>query len=271
MRTFIAILVAGTLAGGLAPAAAQTAVPIIFVHHSVGRNLLQEGAIREELSQLGAARGLDLRLWDHDYNDIGLTDPQGQTLGYSFQIPGDDTDPDGWHDIWTTGNATRDSLLSRFTVIAFKSCYTASAITSDAQLADYQRWYGEMAQVFDAHPDRLFVVLSPPPRHRLATDLDDADRARAFADWLGSPAFLAGHPNVAFFDLFDQLAHPDDGSDVRNMLRYDYERSHTDGDSHPNVTANATVGPRLAAFLADLAVLVPAAGRSWGEIKASYR
>ena len=35
---------------------------------------------------------------------------------------------------------------------------------------------------------------------------NDPDRARAFASWLVSDAFTAGHPNVVAFDLFSALA-----------------------------------------------------------------
>jgi hypothetical protein len=59
-----------------------------------------------------------------------------------------------------------------------------------------------------------------------------------------------GHPNIVAFDLFDILAAPDTpGNPTRNMLRYEYELSHTSNDSHPSAAGNAAVGPRLAAAL----------------------
>lgn len=217
-----------------------TPTNLFFLHHSTGRNLIAEGNVRARL----AAIDPNLELWDHDYNAIGLMNPDGVLIGTSYGIPGDDTDPVGLHELWTTDNAARARILADHGVIAFKSCYTASEITSDAQLAQYRSWYLEIRDVLDAHPDKIFLLVSPPPRHRLATDPDDAARARAFADWMGGAEFLSGHANLLFFDLFDQLANDDD------VLRYDYERSHTGTDSHPNATANAAVGPRFAAALA---------------------
>lgn len=222
---------------------------LVFLHHSTGRNLIQEGGARQLLVALSVEKNIDYALWDHDYNEIGLSDPAGTLLHYDFGVPADNTDPDGLYVLWTTDNAARDSLLSRFDVIAFKSCFPASAIISDAMLAEREQWYLEMRDVFDLHPDKIFLVMSQPPLHRLATNLAEADRARAFADWLGSDEYLAGHPNVHYFDFFDQLAHPDDGTATRNMLRYEFEVSDIEAGSHPNTLANQTVCPQFVAAL----------------------
>jgi len=223
---------------------------LFFLHHSTGRNLINEGSVRSHL----ASRNGALAFWDHDYNygcgsHNGLRDPSGSYVGYDYDIPGapcGNTDPDGLHYLWTTANSARATILANHEVIAFKSCYPASDIGSASELNQYKTWYLAIRDFLDTQQDKVFVIMSPPPRHRLATDLDDADRARAFADWLGSPEFLDGHPNLRYFNFFDLLAHPADGSSSRNMLRYEYERSHSSSDSHPNTQANQTVGPIFA-------------------------
>ena len=185
--------------------------------------------MRDVLDDFNDQNGADLVFWDHDYNYIGLRNADGDNLGYNYNIPNDDTAPEGLYYLWTTANAARDSILTKHEVIAFKSCYPASDIGSDAELEQRKQMYRDMRDVFDQHPDHIFVVVSQPPLHRLSTNLACADHARAFADWLKSPAYLAGHPNVVCFDLFDALAQPNDGSSTRNMLRYEYELSHTVG------------------------------------------
>jgi hypothetical protein len=216
---------------------------LFFLHHSTGRALLEEGNARAYLSTVNDAKGSNLVLWDHDYNYIGLADIEGDLQGYDYSIPNDDTDPIGLHELWTTTNSARDSLLSRYDVIAFKSCYPACDITSEAMLDQYKQWYLEMRDFFDSRPDKIFIVMSPPPRHRLATNVENADRARQFANWLISSEYLDGHLNMVGFDFYNLLAHPDDGSATRNMLRYDYERSHYTSDSHPNALANEINAP----------------------------
>jgi hypothetical protein len=188
--------------------------------------------------------------WDHDYNSIGLRRADGSYVGWIYNIPNDNTDPIGLYNLWTTANAARDSILLNHEVIAFKSCYPASAISTLQILQQYKTWYLAIRDVLDQHQDKVFVVMSPPPLHRLATDLIQADNARAFANWLKSAEFLQGHTNIVCFDLFDLLAAPNTpDTSTRNMLRYEYEQSHTVSDSHPNSAANAVVGPLFAAAL----------------------
>ncbi|MBA4377379.1 MAG: hypothetical protein C0395_01760 [Gemmatimonas sp.] len=245
---------------------------VLFLHHSTGRNLIDEGGMRGTIAQLNQSRGVPVQFWDHDYNAIGLRNPSGAFTGESYDVPGDNTDPDGLYTLWTTSNGARASILENHQVIAFKSCYPASDVGSDAELQQYKTWYLAMRDVFDGHPDKIFVVISQPPRHRLITDRDDAARARAFATWLGSAEYLGGHDNLRCFDLFDRLAVPDNGTATANMLRWEYERSHTDDDSHPNALANLTIGPDLAAFLIEVAGSVtPNSVSSWSEVKAAWR
>jgi hypothetical protein len=190
--------------------------------------------------------------------------PDGSAAGYNYGGPCDNTDPDGLYYIWCSSEAdavaTRNQILDNHEVIAFKSCFPASDIWDAAELQQRKDWYLAMRDVFDAHPDHVFVVMSTPPLHRLATNADNAARARQFANWLKSSAYLDGHLNVVCFDLFDALANADDGSATANMLRYAFEGSHDDSDSHPNAAANAAVAPQLAQFMIDSSL-----GYSWPE------
>jgi hypothetical protein len=204
--------------------------------------------VREQFSEA------DYDFWDHGYNAQGLRRPDGTFTGYSYRIPTDNTDPDGLARVFEQRvyplplNAL--SGLLQHEVIVFKSCFPASNITSDEQLQQYKEWHVAMRGVMDGHPDRVFVVMSPPPLNPAATTPEAAARARAFADWLTSDAYLAGHPNVFAFDFFDYLAESDPAAPDYSMLRADYR----DGDdSHPNQVANQTVGSIFAEFVIDAA------------------
>lgn len=218
---------------------------VVFLHHSTGGALIHEGGVRELFTEAG------FDFWDHGYNYTGLRDPNGQRTGYSYVIPDDNTDPDGLASIFAQRvyplplNAL--SGLLQHEVIVFKSCFPVSDITSDAQLQQYKDWYLGMRDVMDAHPDRVFVVMSPPPLHPAATTATAAERARAFADWLTSPEYLDGHPNIFAFDFFDALAEDDAASPEANMLRAGYRPEAV--DSHPNQAANEAVGPLFAETL----------------------
>jgi len=226
---------------------------LFFLHHSTGSGFVDEGDMRGTIASHNAANGTGFDFWDHGYNGEGLRNAGGVWTGTSYNIPGDNTDPDGLHELWTTSNSARADILANHEVIAFKSCFPASAIGDSQALAQYKQYYREMRDFFDTRPDRLFVVMSTPPLHRLSTNTTEARNARAFANWLNSNEYLAGHPNVVCYDLFDHLAQADDGSAAANRLRYAYEGSHNDGDSHPNAAANEVIGPSLAQYLIDAA------------------
>lgn len=260
------LAVLALLAAAATTAHADSPTRIFLLHNSVGSLLIEEGGMREHLDRYNSDHGTHLRFWDHNYPYIGVSNADGRLLGYPYSsICGHDTEPDGLHMLWTDDTidqyvSARDSILTMHDVIAFKSCYRGmdfggarTEAELDAALAQYKAWYLEMRDVFDQHPDKIFVALSIPPRHRLHEEATPARaaRGRLFAEWLKSPEFLGSpaRPNLRVFDLFDLLAEPDDGSPAANMLRYDYERSHYGDDSHPNALGCSVVGPQLMQFL----------------------
>jgi len=217
---------------------------IIFLHHSTGRNLIRQGGVRE----LFTAAGYDF--WDHGYNFQGLTRPDGTPAGYSYNIPGDNTDPDGFARIFSQRlypwplNAF--SGLMQHEVIIFKSCFPVSNITSDEQLEEYKAYYLRIREVMDRHPEKIFIPMTPPPLNPVATTPEAAARVRAFANWLKSDEFLKGYPNVFTFDFFDLLAEDDPTAPDYNMLEQEYREGE---DSHPNRKANETIAPVFVDFV----------------------
>ena len=213
---------------------------IIFIHHSIGTNLLNDTDLRQQFTEAG------YQLWDHGYNWEGLRDPAGNATGYSYNIPGDGSDPHDYQRIFAQSvhglplNVL--SSLMQYEVIMFKSCFPASSIQSDQQLQDYKTWYLGMRDFMDQHPEKIFIAFTPPPLVRKETTASEAQRARQFADWLKSREFTDGHPNVFVFDLFGLLAESDPALPDVNTLREAYR---TGADSHPNLKANEAIAPVL--------------------------
>ncbi len=220
-------------------AAAQAPIRIIFLHHSVGQGLIDGGGVREGLTARGYA------FYDHGYNGEGLRDAAGEYTGTNFDVPDDNTDPNGLAAIFA--QPLHDppdntfSHLMQYDVIIFKSCFPNSNIGSDEQLAEFQSYYLSMRDRMDQYPNKLFIVVTQPPQVPGASDPDEARRARALADWLASDEFLGGHPNVVTFNFFDLLAGED------NFLRAGYRVD--DYDAHPNEVANQTIGPLFVDFV----------------------
>jgi len=219
---------------------------VIFLHHSTGRALIAEGNVRPLLTELG------YQFWDHGYNHEGLVRPDGTPAHANYRIPGNqgqgNTDVDGLVELFsqpvTDPSSNAFSRLLQHEVIVFKSCFPNSAIKSDDMQEQFQAWYRQMRDVMDQHPDHIFIIVTSPPLHPLATSADEARRARAIANWLKSDEYLKGHPNVFVFDFFDLLTDPS-----TNTLRAEYQLSPDDSDSHPNRLANETIGPLFAKFI----------------------
>jgi hypothetical protein len=219
---------------------------VIFLHHSTGGALIAEGNVRPLLTELG------YQFWDHGYNHQGLVRPDGTPTQASYRIPGagnqGNTDVDGLAELFsqpvTDPPSNAFSRLLQHEVIAVKSCFPNSAVMSDEMQEQFQDWYLQMRDAMDQHPDRIFIIVTTPPLHPLATTSDEAQRARTIANWLKSNEYLAGHSNVFVFDFFDLLADPS-----TNMLRAEYQISPDTSDSHPNQLANKTIGPLFVEFI----------------------
>ncbi|HJX38331.1 MAG TPA: carbohydrate binding domain-containing protein [Anaerolineae bacterium] len=224
--------------GGVSPANGQ-GVRIIFLHHSCGQNLIAQGGVREGLTALG------YEFYDHGYNEEGLVLADGTSTGTNFDVPDDNTNPDGYAAIFA--QPLHDppdntfSQLMQYDVIVFKSCFPVSNIGDDAQLEEYKSYYLSIHERMDQYPDKMFVIVTQPPEIPADSSLDAAARARAFANWLSSDEYLSGHANVFVYDFFGQLAGGD------NYLRPEYRTD--ESDAHPNESANRTIGPLFVTFL----------------------
>lgn len=218
---------------------------VVFLHHSVGNNLIEQGGVRELFTAAG------YQFWDQGYNWQQLRDPNGQPTGYAYTVPDDNTDPDGLARIFSQPAYglplnTLSGLLQH-EVILYKSCFPASAIASDAALQQSQAAYRQMLSTIDQHPDKVFILLTQPPLIPRETNPAAAARARALADWLLSDEFHQGRANLFTFDLFGRLAEGEATASDVNMLRAAYR---TDVDSHPTTIANQQIAPQLVEFVA---------------------
>ena len=146
-----------------------TLTNLFFLHHSTGDGLIVEGDMRSVIASYNSSHGTQFVFWDHGYNSDGLRNAQGDVTGTNYNIPGDNTDPDGLYNLWTSTETeyvnARNQILNNHQVIAFKSCFPASDIPDAATLAQYQAWYLGMRDFFDTRTDRLFIVMSTPPLH----------------------------------------------------------------------------------------------------------
>jgi hypothetical protein len=216
----------------------------LFIHHSVGRQIIHEGALRQKLS----ADIPSLQLWDHDYNEPGLSDSAGLPLGECFPIPGDNTDPEGLLAILKgieAGEPWADRAKT-FDLLMLKSCFPNNAIRSDSAAAALKGIYQQMREVAMTLPQPVLLVSSPPLVFE-ATRPDQAARAADLAAWLES--HWTG-PRLGYANIFETLTYR--SGPARGTLRLRYRRRRP-SDSHLGVAgaeaAARTIVPAVRALL----------------------
>lgn len=217
---------------------------VIFLHHSVGNNLINQGGMREQFQQAG------IDFWDQGYRYDGLRGPDGVKTGFWYPVPADNTDPDGLARVMAQDARSLPvnalSGLLQHEVIILKSCYPNSNIGGAEKFQALQDLYMGMRATMDAHPEKIFILLTTPPLNPAETNLDNARQAREMAQWLASDTFVGGRQNVFVFDFYTLLAENDASSPEYGMLRAAYR----DGaDSHPNAAANQEIAPLLVDFV----------------------
>jgi len=223
---------------------------IFFFHHSVGGSLIRNGSVRQILAESG------FELWDHGRNhpQKGLRNEKGEPSG-CYWIPGDNTYPDGLAKLFgldPNGENAFGRILKRHDVIIFKSCFPASHIQEDniatdllkpkrRSLYNYRRHYLSIRDSVDKHPGKFIIIVTQPPLHPSVTDRNEAQRARAFVEWVKSYDYLGGRKNLFVFDYFSLLADP-----KTNMLRHEFQINPKGTNSHPNAIAQMILGIRFA-------------------------
>lgn len=227
-----------------------SAVKLIFIHHSTGENWLTDG-----YGNLGETLG---------QNNYFVSDTN---YGWGPNGIGDRTDIPDWLE-WFRGENTDtylEALLnesgqsSSYTrsvsdpggdneIIMFKSCFPNSDLEgnpNDPPSADgwlsvgHAKYvYNELLSFFQAHPDKLFIVITAPP----LSDRSNAANARAFNlwlvhDWLDDNQYP--YNNVAVFDFYNVLTGSNghhtyqDGEEVHQVANKD-TLDYPSGDDHPS-------------------------------------
>jgi hypothetical protein len=228
------------------PGADGSVVNLVFIHHSVGENWLNDGLCRA--------------LNDNGYHVADIS--------YGWREYGDYTDTVNWPTWFTEevmslvyqemGSMTAPNAIEpapgENTIIMFKSCFPNSEVGSN--ISDEKTIYNGLLPYFEQHPDKMFVLVTPPPQ----LEISDPAKTRELCDWLTDrdSGWLSGLStgNVFVFDLYNVLTHPDahhrmvNGEEIhesvpgRNTLYFD-----TEGDNHPNHEGNVKAGEEFIGLL----------------------
>lgn len=203
---------------------------VLFIHRSVGNNLIMNGGLYKLLSEHSS-----IVFSDFNQNTSTLRDASGQQV-VDMKMPGDDTPPENYAELFSDEhNSALKEYALNFDKVVIKSCYPNSDIKSEEQLEGIKHSYLSVAGFFKNEDAKLMIVTSPPLRPTSTTP-DNATRARGLAEWLVAYKFEG---NVEVFDLYNELASVD------NVLRREYRRLIW-LDNHPNKKACVATAKLLA-------------------------
>ena len=142
---------------------------ILFIHRSVGQNLIHDGKLHELIHNTG-----NFTLSDYNQNTDILTNSDGQQKKMGFLFPGGNTRPKDLAAIFSNKAATQykpiQDMALQYDIVAIKSCYPNSNITSETELESIKQHYQAIADFFTNHNKNLILLTSPP----LSTSNDKA-------------------------------------------------------------------------------------------------
>jgi hypothetical protein len=216
------------------PAPGKT-VNLMFIHHSVGAAWLSDG--------------LTSLLNKNKYHVADIC--------YGWREYGDHTDTTDWpmwftdkvmdlvyneKDTMTTSNSIA-AASGENTVIMFKSCFPNSDVGSSN--ADEKTIYNKLLPYFEKHPNKMFILVTPPPMQSISTP----KLTRALCNWLTDrkSGWLAKLKtgNVFVFDLYNVLTDKNahhryvNGAESHAVISgKDVLYYPNGGDDHPNAEGN---------------------------------
>ena len=152
---------------------------VLFIHRSVGHNLLADGKVYDLLH--ASAPEIELHDYDQNVDILGAGAGAGKKQGFVF--PGGNTRPEDYAEIFSSSIDPKYQpildMAMAYDVIIIKSCYPNSNIKSAEELDRIQGYYQSIAKFFaDKHPEKQLVILTSPPLRPWATKPRAAARAR---------------------------------------------------------------------------------------------
>jgi parallel beta-helix repeat protein len=237
----------------------SSTVKLTFIHHSCGSNWLAN----EEDNSFGGNLGTTLNSNNYYVTDTnyGWNAEPGDNLG-------DHTNTDDW-DLWfnntkmpyvytNTAQTVYTNTISNpggeNEIIMFKSCFPLSEVGDS--IDDEKAIYNNLKTYFAAHPDKMFMLITPPGE----TTVSSYQLTRDLCNWLvdSENGWLSDYTgsNVFVFDFYCVLSevnshHRWNNGQIEHVYASDYDgiSPYHDGDDHPNAEGNQKATEEFIGFL----------------------
>lgn len=192
-------------------------IKLVFIHHSCGRNWLVDnnGELGKRLNENNYYVTECYYGWDDH-------PPEAH-----YDVMGDHTNTEDWpywfNDVVMPSvyaNEEHPNYENRIpnpggenVIIMFKSCYNNSYVGDSIE--DEKEIYNSLLEYFSQHPDKLFILITPPPMIHIQNN----ELTRELCNWLVSPnGWLRDYElkNVAVFDFYNILTDPNNHHHVED-------------------------------------------------------
>ncbi|HNS91093.1 MAG TPA: Ig-like domain-containing protein [Deltaproteobacteria bacterium] len=218
----------------------ESTARIIFLHRSTGYRILA-GGVAGIFQTYNTRNGTGYVFEDRPFPN---SDPRGRNDNYPYDYWNAWVDHYGDQPLWN--EPTLEVLTREYDVVVWKHCYPVSDVLPDTGTGDissdikrvenYKLQYEALKIKMRQFPQTRFVVWTGAARVQTKTTREQAERARAFFDWVKTVWDEPGD-NIFIWDFFELE------TDGGLYLHDEYATSPI--DSHPNAEFSSTVAPFL--------------------------
>jgi len=214
----------------------------MFLHESVGENLVNRGNVRSLLTQAIPQAVFYDWVTIYGHNDVLYL--------YNYFL-GD--------------SSHKQQMLDMADIIVFKSCYTAGGLNwhTDEEILAYRAMYTEIINELRTIDDHIFIMIGYVPYREVHITPERALLNWEFHLWLEQQA----GGNVFFFDYYRQMIDED------LYLVDEYENQYNI-DAHPNSYSDSIMGPIFVDFIVNFYLnsgISPVETATWGKIKKLFK
>lgn len=213
-------------------------VKVLFIHRSVGQNMLEDSKLRYKLESDG------VQLYDVNANKCRFTNSEGFIEESPVPIQEGKTDPEDLAEFFSKAQeGGYEPALNEFDCIIIKSCYTANSLKTDKRLDSQIDAYVSIKKYIENHSRQNFIICTAPPQTQICTTAKAAKRAKTLQGWIIRQFDTL--PNVKVLDVFGMLASE------RGVLDKKYRRF-AFYDQHPNRDGSRLVAAELERMIKNL-------------------
>lgn len=223
------------------------AVRILFLHRSTGARIMS-GGIPGMFQDYNIENGTEYSFEDRYFPE---SDPEGRNDNYPYNYW--NTWINHYDDMLLWQEPTLEMLARDYDVIVWKHCYPVSDILPDTGMGDissdvkkienYRLQYEALKNKMRQFPQTRFLVWTGAARVQASTTQDQAQRARAFFEWVKTDWDEPGD-NIFVWDFFEL--------ETEGGLYLKDEYASSPIDSHPNVAFSSMVAPYLCIRIIDV-------------------